>query len=53
MDELVGDSWNGGIRIGTCLPIMPMQAIDGVVMVGTLATSLMAGAGLARLLDAQ
>lgn len=25
----------GESRRGTCLPIMPIQAIDGVVMVGT------------------
>ena len=29
-----GRGWEGSGG-GTCLPMMPMQAIDGVVMVGT------------------
>ena len=34
MDVLVGDRRSAWSRRGTCLPIMPIQAIDGVVMVG-------------------
>lgn len=33
--QLLDDGEMKGSGRGTCLPIMPMQAIDGVVMVAT------------------
>ena len=36
MEFLVGDGRSSWSRRDTFLPIMPIQAIDGVVMVGTV-----------------
>ena len=36
MGVLIGYRRSAWSRRGTCLPIMPIQAIDGVVMTGTV-----------------